>query len=57
MLTAAGFEQIRIVTKESSREFINDWLPGKRAGDYVASANITAVKPEKGCCSDQCCSE
>ncbi len=57
MLTAAGFEQIRIETKESSREFINDWLPGKRAGDYVASANITAIKPEKGCCNDQCCSE
>ncbi|MGA7214095.1 MAG: methyltransferase domain-containing protein, partial [Terrimicrobiaceae bacterium] len=57
MLTAAGFEQTRIEIKESSKEFINEWLPGKRAGDYVASANITAIKPQKGCCDDQCCSE
>ncbi len=57
MLTAAGFEQICIEIKESSREFINNWLPGKRAGDYVASANLTAIKPQRGCCNDECCSE
>ncbi|MBN8710155.1 MAG: arsenite S-adenosylmethyltransferase [Verrucomicrobia bacterium 61-8] len=56
MLTASGFEKIQVEIKEASREFINDWLPGKRAGDYVASANITAVKPGGTCCEESCCS-
>lgn len=43
--TAAGFTDIRVEVKEASRAFINDWLPAKQAGDYVASANITARKP------------
>lgn len=46
MLAAAGFVDIRVEVKEASRSFINDWLPGKQAGDYVASANITARKPQ-----------
>lgn len=50
MLAAAGFTDIRVDVKESSRVFINDWLPGKRAGDYVASATITARKPSGSCC-------
>lgn len=45
MLAASGFDEIRVDIKEGSRQFINDWLPGHRAGDYVASANITAKKP------------
>ncbi len=45
ILRNAGFTDIQVTTKQSSRDFINEWLPGKRAGDYVASANITAVKP------------
>ena len=44
-LQAAGFVEIRVEVKEESRAFINDWLPGKRAGEYVASALITARKP------------
>jgi arsenite methyltransferase len=55
MLTRAGFTDIRVEIKQSSRDFINEWLPGKRAGDYVASANITAVKPGAPCCGDSCC--
>jgi len=55
MLTSAGFTDIRLEVKQSSREFINEWLPGKGAGDYVASANITAVKPGAPCCGDSCC--
>jgi arsenite methyltransferase len=55
ILRNAGFAEIQITTKQSSRDFINEWLPGKRAGDYVASTNITAVKPGASCCSDSCC--
>lgn len=47
MLAAAGFGEIRIDVRESSRKFINEWVPGKQAGVYVASANIVASKP--GC--------
>ena len=43
-LRAAGFVEVRVNVKEESRAFIDDWLPGKRAGEYVASANITARK-------------
>jgi SAM-dependent methyltransferase len=52
ILRNAGFAEVQVTTKQSSRDFINEWLPGKRAGDYVASANITAVKPGASCCSD-----
>lgn len=45
MLGAAGFIDIQVTVKESSRAFINDWLPGEQAGAYVASASITARKP------------
>lgn len=45
MLAGSGFVAIRVEVREASRQFINDWLPGHRAGDYVASANITAKKP------------
>lgn len=45
VLKSAGFEQIRIMTKEESREFIRDWAPGSHAEEYVVSANIEAVKP------------
>jgi ubiquinone/menaquinone biosynthesis C-methylase UbiE len=45
MLARSGFVEIRVEVKESSRKFINDWIPGHRAGDYVASADITACKP------------
>lgn len=45
MLTQAGFTQIRIVRKGESREIIEQWFPGRKAEDYVASAAIEAVKP------------
>ncbi|MEX2382599.1 MAG: arsenite methyltransferase [Opitutales bacterium] len=45
LLAAAGFVDIRVEVKESSRTFINQWVPGMQAGDYVASGNITASKP------------
>jgi SAM-dependent methyltransferase len=45
MLKAAGFIEIRIEPKDASREFIKDWVPGRKFEDYVVSANITARKP------------
>jgi ubiquinone/menaquinone biosynthesis C-methylase UbiE len=55
MLAQAGFVDVRVAVKEASRAFIHDWLPGRQAGDYVASADITARKPAGGCCGDSCC--
>jgi arsenite methyltransferase len=48
MLKGAGFEGIDIQVKGESRDFIKDWVPGSRAEDYVASAQIVAVKPVNG---------
>lgn len=45
MLRSAGFSEIQVAIQEASRAFINDWLPGKQAGAYVASASITARRP------------
>lgn len=45
MLEQTGFTDIRIVRKGESREIISGWFPGRKAEDYVASANIEAVKP------------
>jgi len=45
MLSQAGFTNIRIVRKGESREIIDGWFPGRKAEDFVASANIEAVKP------------
>lgn len=56
MLKAAGFAEVRVEVNEASRKMIDDWLPGKQAGDYVASAAITAVKPGGSCCGGECCS-
>lgn len=56
MLKAQGFEKVRVALKEKSRAYINEWLPGKRAGHYVVSAEITARKPGADCCGEECCS-
>jgi arsenite methyltransferase len=45
MLQAAGFTDIKIAPKDSSRSFIREWLPGKKIEDYLVSATIEAVKP------------
>lgn len=44
MLHAAGFERISISPKDTSREFIRNWAPGRKIEDFVVSANIEAVK-------------
>lgn len=45
MLAEAGFVDIRIAPKDESKEFIQDWAPGRGVEDYVVSATIEAVKP------------
>lgn len=45
MLAAAGFVRIGINVRESSREYIRHWTSEPTAGDFVASALITAYKP------------
>jgi len=44
-LQAAGFIDVRIAPKDTSREFIAQWAPGRTVADYVASATIEARKP------------
>jgi arsenite methyltransferase len=46
MLKQAGFEDIRITPKDETRPIIDEWVPGKNAGEYVVSATIEAVKPD-----------
>jgi hypothetical protein len=45
MLQDAGFQEIRIVPKEESREFIREWVPGRNLEQYIVSAIIEAVRP------------
>jgi len=45
LLAEAGFVEIRIEPRESSRALIATWAPGSRAEDYVLSATIQAIKP------------
>ena len=40
----AGFSQISITPKDTSREFIKDWAPDLGVENYVVSASIEAVK-------------
>ena len=47
MLAAAGFSNIRIAPKDASREYIQHWAPGRGVENFIASANIEAVKPEQ----------
>ncbi len=53
-MTAAGFVDVRIEPKDSSRDFIKDWAPGRGVEDYVQSATIEARKPgptsKPSCC-------
>jgi arsenite methyltransferase len=46
ILKKTGFINIRIVSKNESKEFIRDWAPEMPIADYVVSANIMAEKPK-----------
>ena len=45
ILQQTGFTEIRITRKGESREIIEQWFPGRKLADYVASATIEAIKP------------
>lgn len=45
MLQAAGFVDVRILTKDGSRELVESWFPGRGVEAFVASASIEAIKP------------
>jgi arsenite methyltransferase len=47
MLRNAGFDQIKIAPKNTSRSFIREWLPGKQVEEYLVSATIEATKPRQ----------
>jgi arsenite methyltransferase len=44
ILSETGFVNIRIRPKDSSREFIRFWVPGRNAADYVVSSTIEAER-------------
>jgi len=50
MLTSLGFADVRVEINRGSREFIEGWLPGSGAEQYVASASIRALRPSGGGC-------
>ena len=45
MLEDAGFSNIRINPINKSKEIVREWVPGGNIEDFIASANIEAVKP------------
>ena len=45
MLENAGFEHIRVQTKEESKEFIEKWSENQEATQLVLAADIEAKKP------------
>ena len=45
MLRDAGFEEIAIRPKGESRQIIEGWAPERGMGDYIISAEISAMKP------------
>jgi len=46
ILSAAGFEDIRIRPKDAGQDIPESWEAGKDFGDYTVSAIIEAVKPQ-----------
>ncbi len=47
-----GYDSIRIAPKDTSRDFIKDWAPGRGVEEYVISATIEAIKPGGSCCAE-----
>jgi arsenite methyltransferase len=45
LLDEVGFKEIKIELKAYSKELVSNWFPGSGAENYVASADIEAVKP------------
>jgi hypothetical protein len=43
----AGIVDIRIQPKDESRTFIREWVPGTPVANYLISAAIEGIKPER----------
>ncbi len=46
-LNEAGFGDVHIGIREESRHGIKEWAPGRGVENYVVSASINAVKPDR----------
>ena len=44
-MAQAGFVDIAVAVNGNSAAFVANWLPGSGAEDFVAGADVTAVKP------------
>lgn len=44
MMEQVGFQSIKLIPKDNSKEILNNWLPGKKIEDYVASFIIEGEK-------------
>jgi len=45
LLEEVGFNEVKIEIKACSKELVSGWFPGSGAENYVASADIEALKP------------
>jgi hypothetical protein len=45
MITAAGFQDVRIEPKQDLQTVVDGWFPGRGVAGMVASATIRARKP------------
>jgi SAM-dependent methyltransferase len=60
LLASTGFTDVRVEVLPASREIIASWAPDRGWQDKVASARITATKPDgskpaEACCKPGCC--
>ena len=46
-LIESGFDKVNIRIRPGSRELIRQWLPGSGVEQYVASADIEAIRPQQ----------
>jgi ubiquinone/menaquinone biosynthesis C-methylase UbiE len=47
LLEEVGFNDVKIELKARSKELVSGWFPGSGAENYVASADIEALKPSQ----------
>jgi SAM-dependent methyltransferase len=47
MMTAAGFDDVRIAPKQELQPVVDGWFPGRGVAGMVASATITAQRPSR----------
>ena len=45
LMAAVGFAEVAVTLKGASRELINEWFPGRRIEEFIASATIQGTKP------------